>query len=66
MYPSKDVILMMNLRWMRRGGRMGKRRNTYRYSLENPNGKRPFGRTRLRGDDNITMDIKDIGWKRVD
>jgi hypothetical protein len=45
---------------------MRKRRNTYRYSLENPNGKRPFGRPRLRGDDNITMDLKDIGWKRAD
>jgi hypothetical protein len=45
---------------------MRKRKTTYRYSLENPNGKRPFGRPRLRGDDNITTDLKDIGLKRVE
>jgi hypothetical protein len=37
--------------------------NAYRFSLENPNGKRLFGRPRLRGDDNITMDLKDISRK---
>jgi hypothetical protein len=56
---------MTNLRYMRGGGSKRTRRNTYRYSLENPNGERPFGRPRIRGDDNITMDLKNIGWKTV-
>jgi len=45
---------------MRGGGSIRKRRITYRYSLENPKEKRPFGRPKLRDDDNITMDLKDI------
>jgi hypothetical protein len=31
-----------------------------------PEGKRPLGRPRLRGVDNINMDIKEIGWDGVD
>jgi hypothetical protein len=45
---------------------MRNRRNAYHFSLENPNGKRPLGRPRLRVNDNITMDVKVAGWKRVD
>jgi len=57
LYRSTDVIPMTNFRWMRGRGSTRKRRYTYRYLLENPNGKRPFGRPRLRGDDNIKMDL---------
>jgi len=31
-----------------------------------PEGKRPLGRPRRRWEDNITMDLKDIGWEGVD
>jgi hypothetical protein len=27
--------------------------------------KRPFGRSRLRWEDNIRMDLSDIGWEQV-
>jgi hypothetical protein len=29
-------------------------------------GKRPFGRPRRRWEDNIRMDLKEIGWEGVD
>jgi hypothetical protein len=29
-------------------------------------GKRPFGRSRRRWDDNIRMDRREIGWEGVD
>jgi hypothetical protein len=29
-------------------------------------GKRPFGRPRLRWEDGIRMDLKEIGWGSVD
>jgi hypothetical protein len=38
---------------------MGEMRNAYE-------GKRPFGRPRPRWEDNIRMDIGDIGWEVVD
>jgi hypothetical protein len=40
-----------------RGGR-----NAYRVLVGKPEGKRPLGRPRLRGEDGIKMDLKEIGW----
>jgi hypothetical protein len=34
----------------------------YRISVGNPDGKRPLGRPRRRWEDNIRMDLKEIGW----
>jgi hypothetical protein len=31
-----------------------------------PEGKRPLGRTRRRWEDNIRMDLREIGWGGVD
>jgi hypothetical protein len=31
-----------------------------------PEGKRPLGRTRRRWENNVRMDIRDIGWGGVD
>jgi hypothetical protein len=32
----------------------------------NPDGKRPLGRPRRRWDDDIKMDLKEIGWGDMD
>jgi hypothetical protein len=34
--------------------------------VENPEGKRPLGRPRHRREDNIRMDLREIGWEVVD
>jgi hypothetical protein len=44
---------------------MGEMRNAYT-SVRKPEGKRPFGRTWRRWENNIRMDIREIGWKAVD
>jgi hypothetical protein len=41
---------------------MGKRRGAHRILAGRPNGKRPFGRHRHREEDNIKMDVQDVGW----
>jgi hypothetical protein len=41
---------------------MGKKRNAYRILVGKPEGKRPLGRSRHKREDNIKMDLKEIGW----
>jgi hypothetical protein len=45
---------------------MGEKRNAYRILVGNPEGKRPLGRPRRKWMDNITMDIREIGWEGMD
>jgi hypothetical protein len=40
---------------------MGERRGVYRVLVGKPEGKRPDGRPRRRWEDNIKMDIQDVG-----
>jgi hypothetical protein len=37
------------------------KKNAYRILMGNPEGKRPLGRPRRRWEDNIKIDIKEIG-----
>jgi hypothetical protein len=41
---------------------VGKRRNTYRGFVGKGVGKTPLGSPRHRWEDNIKMDLKEIGW----
>jgi hypothetical protein len=45
---------------------MGEMRNVYNIFTEKPEGKRPIGRERHRWEDNIRMDLREIGWEGVD
>jgi hypothetical protein len=38
----------------------------YKILVGVPEGKRPLGRPRHRGEDNIRMDIREIEWEVVD
>ena len=40
---------------------MGERRFIYRVLVGKPDGKRPLGRPRLKWEDNIMMDLKEVG-----
>ena len=46
--------------------RMGKRRGVYRVLVGKPEGKRPLGRPRRRGEDNIKVDIHEVGCGGMD
>jgi hypothetical protein len=45
---------------------MGEKRNVYRILVGKPEGKRPLGSPRRRWEDNIQMDLREIGWGGMD
>ena len=40
---------------------MGERRGAYRIWVGRPEGRRPLGRPRLRWEDNIKVELEDLG-----
>jgi hypothetical protein len=45
---------------------MGEGRDVYRVLVGKPEGKRPLGRTRRRWEDNIEMDLQEVGCGGMD
>jgi len=45
---------------------MGERRGVYRVFVGKPEGKRPLGIPRLRWEDNIKMDLQEVGCGGMD
>jgi len=45
---------------------MGERRVMYRVLVGRPEGKRPLGRPKLRWEDNIKMDLQEVGCGGID
>jgi hypothetical protein len=41
---------------------MGERRGAYRALVGKPEGRRPLERPRQRWEDNIKMDLREVGW----
>jgi hypothetical protein len=41
----------------------GDKRRAYRVLVGRREGKRPLGRHRLKWEDNIKMDLQDVGWR---
>ena len=65
MYFSPNIIRVIRSIGMRCEGMefvWGKRRDAYMVLMGKPNGKRPLGRSRRRWENNIKMDLQDIGW----
>jgi hypothetical protein len=60
------MIKARRMRWAGHVARMGEKRNAYRILVGKPAGKRPLGRPRRRWVDNIKMDLREIGWDRMD
>jgi hypothetical protein len=55
------VIKSRRIRWAGRVARMGEGRGAYRVLIGRPEGKRPLGRPRRKWEDNIKMDLGEIG-----
>ena len=49
------------MRWAGHVARMEQSRNAYRVLVGKPKGKRPLGRQRHRWEDNIKMDLREVG-----
>jgi hypothetical protein len=50
------------MRWVGHVARMGAKRITYRVWVGKQEGKRPLERLRRRWEDNIKIDLGEIGW----
>jgi hypothetical protein len=65
LYSSPTIVRVIKSRRMRWAGhvaRMGEGRGAYRILVGRPKGRRPLGRPRLRWEDNIKMDLQEVGW----
>jgi hypothetical protein len=65
LYSSPNIIQMIKsrrLKWAEHVARMGERRGAYRALVGKPEGRRPLERPRRRWDDNIKMDLREVGW----
>jgi hypothetical protein len=45
---------------------MGHTRNAYKFLVEKPGGRRPLRKPMRRWEDNIKMDLTEMGWENVD
>ena len=63
LYSSPNIIrnLKSRLRWAGHVACMEQSINAYRVLVGKPEGKRPLGRPRRRWDDNIKMDLREVG-----
>jgi hypothetical protein len=64
LYSSPNIVRVIKSRRMKWAGhvaRMGEGRGVYRVLVRRPGGKRPLGRSRRRWEDNIKMDLREIG-----
>jgi hypothetical protein len=65
LYSSPNIIWVIKSRRVRWAGyvaRMGEGRGAYRTLMGRPEGRRPLGRPRRRWEDNIKMDLQEVGW----
>jgi hypothetical protein len=65
LYSSPNIIRVIKsrrLRWAGHVARMVERRSAYRALVGKPEGRRSLGRHRHRWEDNIKMDIQEVGW----
>ena len=64
LYSSPNIVRVIKSRRMRCVGhvaRMGEGRGVYRVLVGKPEGKRPLGRPRRKWEDNIRMDLQEVG-----
>jgi hypothetical protein len=68
LYSSPNIIITIKsrrMRWVGHVARTGEERGVYRVLVGRPEGKRPLGRPRRRWEDNIKMDLREIGIDEV-
>jgi len=69
LYCSPNIVQVIKSRRMRWEGHvvcMGEGRGMYRVLVGKPEGKRPLGRPRHRWEDNVKMDLQEVGCGSMD
>jgi hypothetical protein len=69
LYCSPSITRIIKSKRMRLAGyvaQMGEKRNVYRILVGKPEGNIPLRRPRHRWEDNIKMDLREIGWGGMD
>ena len=64
LYSLRDIIRNLKsrrLRWAGHVAYMEQTKNAYRVLVGKPEGRRPLERPRLRWEDNIKMDLREVG-----
>jgi hypothetical protein len=68
-YTSPNIIRVIKsriMRWAGRVARMGEKRGVYRVLVRKPEGKRPPGKPTRRWENNIKMDLQEVGCGDMD
>jgi len=69
LYSSPNIVWVIKSRRIRWAGhvvQMGEKRGVYRVLVGKPEGKRPPGRPSCRWEDNIKMDLQEMGCAGMD
>ena len=68
LYCSLNIVRVIKsrIRWTENVARMGERRGVYRVLVGKPEGKRQLRRPRRRWEDNIHMDLQEVGCGCMD
>jgi hypothetical protein len=69
LYSSPNIIHVIKsrrIRWVGHVARMGEKRGAYRILVGRPEGRQPLGRPRRRWEDNIKVDVQEVGWGGMD
>jgi len=69
LYSSPNIVRVIKsrrMRWAGHAARMGEGRDVYRVLVGKPAGKRTLGKPRRRWEDNITMDLQEMGCVGMD
>ena len=69
LYCSPNILRVIKsiiMRWVGHVARMEEGRGVYKVLVEKPEGKRALGRPRRRWEDNIKMDLQEVGRGCVD
>jgi hypothetical protein len=57
---------ILHMRWLGHVVHMRERRGVYRLLVRKPEGRRPLGTPRHRREDNIKMDLQEVGGGSMD
>jgi len=69
LYSSTNVIRVIKSRrmvWAEHVARMGERRDVYGVVVRKPEGRRPLGRAKCTWEDNIKLDLQEVGFGGTD